>query len=327
MPVTTHIARHGEMTIPLIDSIPPRSRVEDRVRCGQGTSIATSGCTPSPTPHGHAEERCHVPSLEPELSTPPSSSTSTLSRFMGRLGANAPSLSSLRTIPSWRSSLFLLPDANKSCAKMHARYSSDEPDPPSLSHPGSAKPHHPSLSSLQRRYVRRQNNRSTNPNGRRDILHTSVPNLRTRRYEYSSGSSRSSLSTRPSSSYDSHVPSPTTSEESYPSPYSVDARAVFHTSRDKHRASFFKGRRNQDRVQVIFEEATDASSATVAVSSAHSLAKRRGRLSRLKCRIRSLAESMSPPRSTVFNERLPPHLDDCSVEYDIPCLAYISCFR
>ena len=302
------------------------------MRCGEtGTSIATSGGTPAPTPHGRAEEGCLVPSLEPEPSAPPSSSTSTLSRFMGRLGASAPSLSSLRTIPSWRSSLFHLPDANKSCAKLHPQYSSDEPDPPSLIHPGSAaRPHHPSLSSLQRRYVRRQTTRSTNPNGGSDPLHTSVPNLRTRRHEYSSGSSRSSLSTRPSSSYDSHVPSPTTSEESYPSPYSVDARAVFHSSRDKHRSNFFKGRRKQDRVQVIFEEATETSSATVAVSSAHSLAKSRGRLSRLKCRIRAFAESMSPSRSkapTVFsNKRLSPHLeDDDSVEYDIPCLAYISC--
>jgi hypothetical protein len=302
------------------------------MRCGEtGTSIATSGRAPSPTPHGCAEEGYFVPSLEPEPSAPPSSSTSTLSRFMGRLGANAPSLSSLRTIPSWRSSLFPLSEANKSRAKLHPRYSSDEPDPPSLSHPGSAKPHHPSLSSLQRRYVRRQNNRTTNPNGGRDPQHTSVPNLRSRRHEYSSGSSRSSLSTRPSSSYDSHVPSPTTSEESYPSPYSVDARAVFHASRDKHRASFFKGRRKQDRVQVIFEEATETSSTSVAVSSAHSLAKSRGRLSRLKRRIGALAESVSPPRSkapTAFsNERLSPHLDDDdSVDYDIPCLAYISCF-
>ncbi|KAF8273955.1 hypothetical protein EI94DRAFT_1714362 [Lactarius quietus] len=335
MPLMTQTARHGEMSIPMIDSNPPLiTRVEDHIRCGQGnicTSVATSRCAPiSPTPYGCAEE-CLVQPLELEPGAPPFGSTSTFSRFMDRLGANAPSLSSLRTIPSWRSSLF--PDPNKTHCKTHTRSSSEESDTPNPPQSRGTGPHHPSLSGLQRRNLRRrrQNNRSTKQNGGHDPLHTSVPNLRTRRHDHPSSSSRSSLSTRPSSSCDSHVPSPSTSEESYPSPYSADALAVFHTSADKHRPSFFKGRRKQDRIQVIFEEATDATSTSVSVSSAHSLPRCRRRISHLKRRIKALVGSMSPPRSkapTVFNnERLSPHPGDHdSVEYDIPCLAYISCF-
>ena len=297
------------------------------MRCREtGTSVATSGCTTvSPTPHGCTEERSLVSPLELEPGAPPFSSTSTLSRFMDRLGANAPSLSSMRTIPSWRSSPFLIPDANKTYTKMHTRSSSEESDAPNPSHWRGARPHHPPISGLQRRYRRhrRQNKRLTNQN---DPSPSSVPNLRARRPDYPSSSSCSSLSTRQSSSFDSHVPSPSTSEESYPSPYSPDALAVFHTSADKHRAGYFKGHRKQDRVQFIFEEATDATSTSVSVSSAHSLVGHRGRFGRLKRRIRALAESMSPPRSEAPTERSSPRLDDDnSVEYDIPCLAYISC--
>lgn len=328
----TQTTRHSEMTIPMIDCTPSLiSRVEDRVRCGQGnirTSVSSSGRV-SPTPHCCAEDICLVSSPELEPSAPPSCSTSTFSRFMDRLGANAPSLSSLRTIPSWRSSL--LPDTNKTYAKMHTR-SSSESDTPNPPHLHGATPHHPSLSGLQRRYLRhrRHNKCLKNQHGEHNPFHAPIPSSRTRRHDYPSSSSRSSLSTRPSSSVDSHVPSLSTSEESYPSPYSADALAVFHTS--KHRASFFKSRRKQDRIQVIFEEATDATSTSVSVSSAHSLPRRHGRFGRLKRRIRALAESMSPPTSkapAVFNdERMSPHLDDDdSIQYDIPCLAYISCFR
>jgi hypothetical protein len=291
-----------------------------------GTRATTSGRV-SPIPHCCAG-LVSSPELEP--SALPSCSTSTFSRLMDRLGANAPSLSSLRTIPSWRSSL--LPDTNKTYAKMHTRSSSEESDTPNPPHLRGPTPHHPSLSGLQRRYLRhrRHNKCLTNQHGRHNPFHTPAPNSRTRRHDYPSSSSRSSLSTRPSSSVDSHVPSPSTSEESYPSPYSADALAVFHTS--KHRASFFKSRCKQDRIQVIFEEAADATSTSVSASSAHSLPRRHGRFGPLKRRIRALAESMSPPRSkapAVLNdERMSPHLDDDdSVEYDIPCLAYISCFR
>ncbi|KAI9447203.1 hypothetical protein BJY52DRAFT_1312948 [Lactarius psammicola] len=346
MPLTTHTARHGEMTIPMTDSNPPLiNRVEDRVRCGQGnicTSVATSGCTPvSQMPDGCAEERCLVSPLELEPSAPPFGSASTVSRFMDRLGANAPSLSSLRTIPSWRSSLF--PDVNKTYAKIHLRHSSEESDTPNPPHLRGARPHHPSIGSLQHRYLRhrRQNRRLMKQNSGHDPLHTSVPpsnflerfsHSTMRRHDDTSSGSSSSLSTRPSSSSDSHFPSPSTSEESYPSPYSADALAVFHSPTGK-RGAFFKGRRRHEnnRVQVIFEEATDATSTSAGVSSAaHSLATRGGRISRLKRRIRTLAESISPPRPkapTTFNhERRSPHLDDYdSEDYDIPCLAYISC--
>jgi hypothetical protein len=252
--------------------------------------------------------------------------------------AKVPSLSSLRTIPSWRSSLF--PDANETYAKVHTRTSS-ESDTPNPSDSRGARPHHTSLSSLRHRYLRhrRQNKRLTKQD---DSLHASVPlsNLlessshsSIRRQDDPSSTSSSSVSTRPSSSFDSHVPSPSTSEESYPPPYSADALAVFHTPTIKRGASFFKGRRKhevilEDRVQVIFEETTDATSTSVGLSSAHSLARRRGRISRLKRRIRALAESISPPRSkapaTFNHERRSPNLDD-SVEHDIPCLAYIFC--
>ncbi|KAH9165175.1 hypothetical protein EDB89DRAFT_2012595 [Lactarius sanguifluus] len=344
MPLTTQSSSHGEMTIPMTDSNPPLiRRVEDRVRRGQaGSSVATitSGCTPvPPTLDGCADERSPVSPLELEPSAPPFSSGSTVSRFMDRLGVNAPSLSSLRTIPSWRSGP--IPDANKIYAKFRIQYSSEESDTPSQPHSRGARPHHPSVGSLQHRYLRRQNKRLMNQNGGHGPLHTFVPpsNLRERishsTMRRHADPSSSSLSTRPSSSLDSHVPVPSTSEESYPSPYSADALAVFHPPVDKRGLSFFKGRRRhedilEDRVQVIFEEATDATSTTAGVSSAHSLAKRRGRIGRLRRRIRALAESMSPPRSktsTKFNnERRSPHLNDYdSEEHDIPCLAYISC--
>lgn len=348
MPLTTQCSSHGEMTIPMTDSNPPLiSRVEDRVRCGQGPSVAmiTSGGTPvPPTLDGCAEERSPVSPLELQPSAPFFSSGSTVSRFMDRLGVNAPSLSSLRTIPGWRDSP--IPDANKTYAKFHIQYSSEESDTPSLPHSRGARPYHPSVGSLQHQYLRhrRQNKRLTNQNGGHSPLHPSVPpsNLlehfshsTMRRHADPSSSSSSSLSTRPSSSLDSHVLFPSTSEESYPSPYSADALAVFHPPTDKRGLSFIKGHRRhedilEDRVQVIFEEATDATSTTAGVSSAHSLAKRRGRIGRLRRRIRALAESMSPPRSktsTKFsNERRSPHLNDYdSEEHDIPCLAYISC--
>lgn len=343
MPLTTQTARHGEMTVPMTDSNPPLiSRLEDRVRCGQGTSVTASRCAiVSPPPDGRTEEKCVVSPLELEPSAPTSSPASTVSRFMDRLGANAPSLSSLRTIPSWRSSL--LPDTNKTHGKIRTRYSSEGSDFPNPPHSRGARPHHPSLSSLQHRYLshRHQNKHLTNQNGGHDLLHTSVPlsnrfsHSRTRRHDDPSSSSSSSLSTRPSSSSDSNVPSPSTSEESYPSPYSADALAVFHAPTNKRGANLFKSRRKheailEDQVKIIFEEATDTTSTMAAVSSAHSLARRRGHISRLKRRIRALAESMSPPRSkapTMFNnEPRSPYVDDHdSMEYDIPCLAYISC--
>ena len=289
---------------------------------------------------GCAEDRCLVSPLEQEPSAPPFGSTSTISRFRGRLGANVPSLTSLRTIPSWRSSPF--PDANKSYVKVHTLSSSEESDTPIPSDSRGSRAHHTSLSSLRHQYLRqrRQNKRLTNQD---NSLHASVPlsnplerssRSSIRRHADPSSSSSSSVSTRPSSTFDSHVPSPSTSEESYPSPYSADALAVFHTPTNKRGTRFFKGRRKhedilEDRVQVIFEEATDATSTSVGVSSEHSLARRRGRISRLKRRIRALAESMSPPRpiapAMFNNERRAPHLDDYDVEYDIPCLAYISC--
>ncbi|KAH9032539.1 hypothetical protein EDB84DRAFT_136168 [Lactarius hengduanensis] len=271
----TQSSSHGEMTIPMTDSNPPLiSQVEDRVRRGQGPSVAniTSGSTPvPPTLDGCAEERGPVSPLELEPSAPPFSSGSTVSRFMDRLGVNAPSLSSLRTIPSWRNSP--IPNANKIYAKFHIQYSSEESDTPSQPHSRGARPHHPSVGSMQHRYLRRQKKRLMDQNGGHGPLHTSVPP--SKRFSHStmrghadpSSSSSSSLSTRPSSSLDSHVLFPSTSEESYPSPYSADALAVFHPPTDKHDLSFFKGRRRhedilEDRVQVIFEEATEATSTT-----------------------------------------------------------------
>ncbi|KAI9439249.1 hypothetical protein H4582DRAFT_126831 [Lactarius indigo] len=347
MPLMTQSSRHSEMSITMTDPNPPLiGRVEDRVRRGQGNicpsaATITTGCTPVPPMlDGCAEERGPLSPLELEPSAPPFSSGSTVSRFMGRLGVNAPSLSSLRTIPSWRSSPN--PDANKTYAKIHIQYSSEESDTPSLPHSRAARPQHPSMGSLQHRYLRHRRPSGRLKNSGHGPLHTSIPppNLlerfshsTMRRHADPSSSSSSSLSTRPSSSFDSHVPFPRTSEESYPSPFSADALAVFHPPTDKRGLSFFKGRRKhedilEDRVQVIFEEATDATSTTAGVSSAHSLAKRRGRIGRLRRRISALAESMSPRRSktpTIFNnERHSPRLDDYE-EHDIPCLAYISC--
>ncbi len=258
---------------------------------------------------------------------------------MDRLGASAPSLSSLRTIPSWRSSVF--PNTNKTYAQIHSRSSSESDTPNSPSSHG-ARPHQPSLTSLQRQSLRhrRQDKHSTSQNCSHDSAGASVhvskllerfafPTKRTH-----DNPSSSSLSTGPSSSLDDYAPYPSTSEESYPSPYSADARAVFHFPTDRRGTSSSKGRRKhentlENRIQVIFEEATDTTSTSATASSVHPPAKRRSRIGRLKRRMKALA-SMLPSRSKapiVSNkESRSPHPDDCDdVDYDIPCLAYISC--
>jgi hypothetical protein len=140
------------------------------------------------------------------------------------------------------------------------------------------------------------------------------------------------------SPFGDRVPFPSISEESYPSPYSDDAIAVFQAPPDKSGVPhYFEGRRNhedilQDQAQVIFAVAVDGTSASSSATSAHTAARPRGLLKPLRRRVRALASSLLTSRRKFpimfTKERGAPHLDDYdydSVEYDIPCLAYISC--
>jgi hypothetical protein len=88
---------------------------------------------------------------------------------------------------------------------------------------------------------------------------------------------------------DSHIPFPSTSEESsYPSPYSADAVAVFQAPLNKGDASRFDGhvkhrRRREtleDHIQVVFTETADRASTGTGTSAtfARTASKPRGLL-------------------------------------------------
>ncbi|KAI0300606.1 hypothetical protein B0F90DRAFT_1817375 [Multifurca ochricompacta] len=330
-----------------------RSNRREQPRHKVDSGIAGSQFTPvSVTPDSRVEEKAPT-THEHESWAPHSSSTSTISRFMDRLGTNTQSLSSLRTIPSWRSSLF--PNTSKTYAKMEVRHEDEGSHAPDLRPPRGAilmpPPQHSSSSNLQNRSLclRHQDKVATSHDDEDYLSHTSTslsnllarfPRPMANSNEGPSSGSSSSLNTHQSSD-DSRASVPSSSEDSYPSPYSVDAIAVFQTPPDKNEGRFFDGRRKrggvdilenqvQNQVQVIFAEAADGTSASL--PSVHIASRHRDVIGSLRRRVKALASSVLLKQRKVptmfHNERRLPRLDDYdydSAECDIPCLAYISC--
>ena len=164
-----------------------------------------------------------------------------------------------------------------------------------------------------------------------------------------SSSGNSSLGGTQHSSLDSsssYIPFPSISDESsrtFPSPYSPDAAAVFQAPLDKGDAPHifddhvkFRGI-FEDHMQVLFEdeEATDRTSSSASTNTSASFmrtaSKPPGLLVRSRQRVRALARAVAPARCkflSIFEKKLPPPRspdDDDPVEYDIPCLAYVTC--
>ena len=293
-------------------------------------------------PKNSIDEKLPVLLPEYESRAPPSSPGSTVSRFMGRLDANVHSMSSLRPVPSSQTSL--RPDARKTYAKIKARHDGEG----SSTHPSGVKVmprfHHSSCTILRHPppCCCRQDKRTASQN---DLLHVAPPlsNL-VRRFSQStavtngnnSGPSTSS-SNRPQSFSNSRIPFPSTSEESYPSAYSTDAIALFQAPPDIGGVHYFKDRRRhdyifEDWVEISFVVAVDETSTSASATSVHTASRPRGPVDPLRRRVRAFARLLLSARRkfpTMFTkERRPPHINDHDynlVEYDIPCLAYISC--
>jgi len=256
------------------------------------------------------------------------------------------SLPSLRTIPSWRSSL--VPDAHETYAKIEPRYDSESSDSPSPPHRSSGiRPNrHTSSGNRWRSSLRRRRHEklTRSPN---DALHapisypsflTRFPRMKPERHDPDRSSS-SSLDTH-RSSCDSHIPFPSVSEESHPSPHSPDALAVFQIPPDKGKTPLFNcfGKHHDisdDDIRVMFAEAaSDGTGSSTSETSTSVLPSpgRRGLLTPLRRRVSALASSVVRIRrkfSTVIHQRRhspnSTHDDNDPEEYDIPCLAYITC--
>ena len=330
---------------------------------GRYTGAGTAPPQLMPSTGGHVlDEKSALAHSEREARFLSTGSSSTMSRFVERLEASVYSLSSLRTIPSWRSTLSR---AHKTYAKIECGHDGDSdttPCPPHESGGASSSSQRSSFgnslwnNSLRRR---RQGKRARSPN---NVFHTSLSDILARfshamsnstggHHDPGTTSSSSSLGAHPSSSLNSHVPFPTTSEESssstasYPSPYSADAVAAFQAPRldkgDVRDAPYFDGRVRcrgifEDHIQVDFAEAADGTSTSTSTSatSVRATSKPRRLLAPLRRRVSAVARSVTPTRRkfpTIFHkDRRPPRSvvdddDDDPVEYDIPCLAYITC--
>jgi hypothetical protein len=288
------------------------------------------------------------PFSEHESFVPPSGSGSTVSCFGRRLEASAPSLSSLRTTPSWQSSLG--PDVRKTYAEIKARYDDEDSNTYNQPHPRGATltPRSQRSSSSDLKYLPARRCRQDKPTtSQNNCLHISPPlvdlpghishaMMVTNRYKDQS-SDRSSSSSTDRLSFGDRVPFPSTSEESYPSPYSADAIAVFQVPPDKGGAGYFEGGRKredilEDQIQVIFAVAVDGTSTSSSATSLYTAHRPHGLLEPLRRRAKALASSLLSTRCkfpTIFTKkRRAPHFDYYDyndVEYDIPCLAYISC--
>lgn len=321
-----------------------------------GVGIASPQLTPLTDSH-IVDEKSAVP-LSDRQARLPSRSSPTISRFVDRLGTN---LSSLRTIPSWRNTF---PRAHKTYAEIERGHDvggssgSDSSRFPHLrdgtspsQHSSSGNLRNPSLRHRRRHAAKRTRSRS-------NVFHTPLPDLLTRFSHAmavstsghrdsgttSTGTSNSSpgTGTHHSSLDSSHIPFPSISGESnrtFPSPHSADAAAVFQNKSDaphlfdghvKFRGIF------EDHMQVVFEEATDRTSTSASTStsatSARTASKPPGLLVRSRRRVSALARALTPARRkflTIFDKKRPPPRpaddDDDPVEYDIPCLAYVTC--
>jgi hypothetical protein len=314
-----------------------------------------------PFTDSHVDEESAVPLSNREARIRPSRSSSTTSRFVDRLGTGVCSLSSLRTIPSWRNTF---PRAHKTYARIergHDVGGGFRSDSPSLPHlrGGTSPSQHSSSGNLQNNSLRhRRRHAAKRTKSQNNVFHTPLSDLLTRfshamtisssgYRDSGTGSSfgSNSLATQHSSSFDSsYIPFPSMSDDSsrtFPSPYSPDAAAVFQAPPNKSDAPhFFDGHVKfrgifEDHMQVVFEEATDRTSSSAStntcVSSSRTASKPPGLLVRSRRRVSALARAVTPARCkflSVFDKkrsRPRPADDNDPVEYDIPCLAYVTC--
>jgi hypothetical protein len=116
---------------------------------------------------------------------------------------------------------------------------------------------------------------------------------------------------------------------------------MFQIPLDKGAAPFFDSfvKRHdilQDEIQVIFEETSDGTSTNTSMNTGATPVRpasgRHDRLAPLRRRVKAMASSVIRTRRnspTTFHKSRRPlnpvHDDDEPVEYDIPCLAYITC--
>jgi hypothetical protein len=313
-----------------------------------------------PLTDSHIDEKSAVP-LSDRESRLPSRSSSTISRFVNRLGTN---LSSLRTTPSWRNTF---PRAHKTYAEIESGHDiggGSGSDSPSLPHlrDGASPSQHFSSGNLRNPSLRHRRRHTTKrTRSQNNVFHTPLSDLLTRfshamtistsghrdsgTCSTSTSTSNSSPGTNHSSSFDSsHIPFPSMSDESnrtFPSPHSADAAAVFQNRSDA--PHFLDGHVKfcgifEDHMQVVFEEETDRTSTSASTSTSATSARRRtaskppGLLVRSRRRVSALARAVTPARRkflTIFDKKRPPPRpaddDDDPVEYDIPCLAYVTC--
>jgi hypothetical protein len=325
------------------------------------TGVGTASPQFMPLADSHLSEKSAVPLSDRETRLLPSRSSSTTSRFVDRHGTGVHSLSSLCTIPSWRNTF---PRAHKTYAKIergHDVGGGSRSDSPSLPRPrdGTSLSQHSSSGNPQnhtlrhrRRHASKRSTKSQN-----NVFHTPLSDLLTRFSHAmtistsvrdsgtSSSSGDRSLGAQHSSFDSSYIPFPSMSDESsrtFPSPYSPDAAAVFQAPLNKSDAPhFFDGHVKfrgifEDRMQVIFEEATDrtssSASTSTSVTSARTAYKPPGLLVRSRRRVSALARAVTPARCkflSIFDKKPPPPRpadnDGDPVEYDIPCLAYVTC--
>ena len=264
------------------------------------------------------------------------------------------SLPSMRTIPSWRSSLF--PDAHETYAKIDPRYdseSSDSPTPrPRHRSCGTRPTRHPS-SGNQRRSSLRHRHHEKRTRTSSDVVPTPMisshpspltrfPRMKPEGRDPDRSSSSSFDTYRPSFAFDSRFPFPSIpEEESYPSPHSPDAVAVFQIPPGKGRTPLFDfdcfGNHydiSEDDIRVTFAEAGDGTCPSSGETSSSVLPSpaQRGLLTPLRRRVRALASSVVHTRRkfsavTHRNRHSPNSIrdDNDPEEYDIPCLAYVTC--
>lgn len=311
-----------------------------------------------PLPDSHVDEKSAAPLSDRETGLLPSRSSSTISRFVNRLGTGVYSLSSLRTTPNWRNTF---PRAHKTYAEIECGHDvgrASGSDCPSLPRPrGGASPSQRSSSGNLRNHSLRHRRRhaAKRTRSQNDVLHTPLSDLLTRfshamtistsgNRDSGTSTSNSSFGTHHSSSDSGHIPFPSISDESsrtFPSPYSADAAAVFQAPLSKSDAPhFFDGHVKfrgifEDHMQMVFEEATDRTSTSASTStsatSVRTASKPPGLLVRSRRRVSALARAVAPARCkflSIFDKKRPPPRpadDDDPVEYDIPCLAYVTC--
>ena len=258
-----------------------------------------------------------------------------------------PSMPSLRTIPSWRSSL--VPDAHETYARIDPRYDSESSDSPSPPHRSRGmRPNRQSSSGDQRRSSLRRRRHQKRTRSQNNVLRAPIPfpsplirfpRMKSEHHD-PDRSSRSSFNTHYRSSSDGHVPFPSISEESYPSPHSPDAVAVFQIPTGKGKTPLFNcfGKHHDisdDDIPVMFAESGDGTSSSASESSTTSVfpsPRQRGLFTPLRRRVSALASSVMRTRrkfaTGIHPHRHSPnslHDDNDPEEYDIPCLAYITC--